>query len=140
MVRILYKIRYGVSRRLHDLLTAGVVARRRLDGPTLSPNNIEANVAHAATAAPVLRAVPAMPNGDFPLRLALGAPLRSLGVNALRPKRAGDFVLAGQEAREGLLVRAVPRSVPNDMRHVKPEPARLRLARLVAFPSGIADM
>ena len=121
-------------------MTAGVVARRRFDGPTLSPNNIEADVARTATAAAVLRAVPAMPNGDFPLRLALGAPLRSLGVNPLRAKRAGDFVLACQKTCEGLLVRAVPRSVPYDVRHVKPEPARLRLARLVAFPSGIADM
>ena len=57
---------------------------RRLEGPIAFPYYVEAYVARAATTATVLRAVPAMPNGDFLLRLALGALLRGLRVNPLR--------------------------------------------------------
>ena len=124
---------FHISRLLPCLL-------RRPEGPIAFANYVEADVARAAAAATVLRAVPAMPNRNFPLRLAFGAPACRLCVKPLCAQFAGDLVFPCKKARKRLLVRTVPRAVPNNVRHVKSKPARLGLPRLVALPGGIAGV
>ena len=72
---------------------------RRLEGPIALADDVEADVARTAAAAAVLRAVPAVPDGDFRLCLAFGAFVRRFRVNAIRAKHAGDLAFTHRVLR-----------------------------------------
>ena len=75
-----------------------------------------------------------MPNVNLLFRLFLGAPVRLLHGKPLCAEAGRERLLAQVELRERMLIRTVPRTVPDYVRDVEAERAGVRLALVIALP------
>jgi hypothetical protein len=98
----IYGTREGLSSRVSSRFSVSTLIAFpfRLERPIAFTNHVEADVACTAATASMLCAIPAMPNSDFLLRLALGASACRLRVKPLRSQRAGNRFLPGKKARK----------------------------------------